>query len=52
VKDTLEHRTGQIKFLERYIKEWDGSQKPGWSLGSNVIYDKGILLNKKINGTI
>lgn len=29
VKDTLEHRTGQIKFLERYIKEWDGSQKPG-----------------------
>ncbi|QWD71821.1 CBS domain-containing protein [Polynucleobacter sp. UB-Raua-W9] len=26
VKDTLEHRTGQIKFLERYIKEWDGSQ--------------------------
>jgi CBS domain-containing protein len=26
VKDTLEHRTGQIKFLERYIKEWDNSQ--------------------------
>lgn len=26
VKDTLEHRTGQIKFLERYIKEWDGSK--------------------------
>jgi len=28
VKDVLEHRTGQIKFLEQYIKEWDGSQKP------------------------
>ena len=26
VKDTLEHRTGQIKFLERYIKEWDSSK--------------------------
>ncbi|SNX28330.1 CBS domain-containing protein [Polynucleobacter meluiroseus] len=26
VKDTLEHRTGQIKFLERYIKQWDSSQ--------------------------
>jgi CBS domain-containing protein len=27
VKDTLEHRTGQIQFLERYIKEWDSSKK-------------------------
>jgi CBS domain-containing protein len=27
VKDTLEHRSGQIKFLERYIKEWDSSHK-------------------------
>jgi CBS domain-containing protein len=26
VKDTLEHRTGQIQFLERYIKEWDSSK--------------------------
>jgi hypothetical protein len=27
VKETLKHKVGTIKFLSRYIKEWDNSPK-------------------------